>query len=159
MHQASAEDDIRSLYHALLKAWNTKSGSDFAALFTEDGDVVGFDGSGHTGRPVIESDLQRIFAHHLTATYVGIVKTIRFLSPDVAVLRAVAGMVPPEQQDIHPAVNAVQTLVATRDHELWRIALFQNTPAAFHGRPELSQQLTQELRQALRDSSTEAAKP
>jgi hypothetical protein len=31
----------------------------------------------------------------------------------------------------------------------WRIALFQNTPAQFHGRPELVQQLTEQLRQLL----------
>ena len=156
MDQENVKRDIRSLYHAMLDSWNKKSGSDFAALFTKDGDVVGFDGSGHTGKSVIESDLQRIFAHHPTAAYVGIVRTIRFLSPDVAVLRAVAGMVPPEQRDIHPAVNAVQTIVATRDGGPWRIALFQNTPAAFHGRPEISEQLTAELREALRRSSPEA---
>jgi hypothetical protein len=65
-------------------------------------------------------------------------------------------MVPPGQHDISPAVNAVQTLVATRDHGAWRIALFRNTPAAFHGRPELSEQLTEELREDLRQSSPEA---
>jgi len=32
--------------------------------------------------------------------------------------------------------------------------LFQNTPAAFHGRAELSEQLTEELRRALRASSS-----
>ena len=31
----------------------------------------------------------------------------------------------------------------------WRIILFQNTPAQFHGRPELAQQLTDELRELL----------
>ena len=31
----------------------------------------------------------------------------------------------------------------------WRIALYQNTPAQFHGRPELSRALTEELRQLL----------
>ena len=155
MDQEQAERDIRSLYHALLDSWNKKSGSEFAALFTADGDVVGFDGSGHTGKSVIESNLQRIFTQHRTAAYIGFVRTIRFLAPDVAVLRAVAGMVPPEQRDIHPGVNAVQTLVVTRDGGPWRIALFQNTPAAYHGRPDLSEQLTAELRQALRDSSPE----
>jgi len=156
MDQEQTERDIRSLYHALLDSWNRKSSSDFAAFFTTDGDVVGFDGSGHTGKTAIELNLQWIFANHRTAAYLGIVRTIRFLSPDVVVLRAVAGMVPPEQRDIHPAVNAVQTIVATRDGGPWRIALFQNTPAAYHGRPDLSEQLTAELRQALRESSPQA---
>ncbi len=156
MDQEQTERDIRSLYHALLDSWNRKSSSVFAALFTEDGDVVGFDGSGHSGKTAIESNLQWIFANHRTAAYVGIVRAIRFLSPDVVVLRAVAGMVPPDQHDIHPGVNAVQTIVATRDSGPWRIALFQNTPAAYHGRPQLTEQLTAELRAALRQSSAAA---
>jgi len=71
------------------------------------------------------------------------------LTPDVAILRAVVGMVPPGQSDINPAVNTVQSLVAKKQDDRWRIALFQNTPAQFHGRPELVQQLTDELRQLL----------
>ena len=35
----------------------------------------------------------------------------------------------------------------------WQVELFQNTPAAFHGRPELSEQMTEELRQALVEAS------
>jgi len=31
---------------------------------------------------------------------------------------------------------------------VWRIALFQNTPAAFHGRPEAAKKLSAELRDA-----------
>ena len=74
---------------------------------------------------------------------------MRFLTPDVAILRAVVGMVQPGQSDLNPAVNAVQSLVATKQDDKWRIALFQNTPAQFHGRPELVQKLTEELRQLL----------
>jgi hypothetical protein len=62
-------------------------------------------------------------------------------------------MVPPGQHDIHPGVNAVQTIIATRNGGPWRITLFQNTPAAYHGRPELTEQLTAELRAALRQAS------
>ena len=67
---------------------------------------------------------------HIPAAYVGIVRTIRFLAPDVVDASAVAGTGPPGQQRHSPAVNAVQTLVARRENEIWRIALFQNTPAA-----------------------------
>lgn len=62
-------------------------------------------------------------------------------------------MVPPGQADLSPAVNSVQTLIAVKDRASWRIALFQNTPAAFHGRPEASAALTDELRQVLREGS------
>ena len=122
-------------------------------LFAEDGNLVGFDGSQINGRSEARSVLSQIFADHQTASYLGIVKEVRLLCPDVAILRAVAGMIPPGQLDINPEVNAVQTLVALKQQNKWSIALFQNTPAAFHGRPELSERLTEELRQALRTSS------
>ena len=141
--------EVRVLYRQLLDGWNKRSADGFAALFTNDGSAIGFDGSMLDGPAEIASTLGQIFANHPTAAYVAKVRSVRFLAPDVAVLRAVAGMVPPGQSDIEPAVNAVQTLVAAKYDGQWRIALFQNTPAQFHGRPELVQQLTEELRQLL----------
>ncbi len=143
------EIEARALYRQVLDGWNKRSANGFAALFTNDGSVVGFDGSMLDGPAEIESALRQIFANHPTAAYVAKVRSVRFLAPDVAVLRAVAGMVPPGQSDLNPAVNAVQTLVAAKRDGKWRVVLFQNTPAQFHGRPDLFQQLTEELRQLL----------
>jgi len=140
---------VRALYHQLLDGWNRRSADDYAALFNEDAYLVGFDGSPMNGRAEIASMLRQIFAGHPTAAYVAKVRGVRFLRPDVAVLHAVAGMVPPGQSDINPAVNAMQTLVATKSDGRWQIALFQNTPAQFHGRPHLSEALTEELPQLL----------
>jgi uncharacterized protein (TIGR02246 family) len=145
----SDEADVRSLYERLLDAWNTRDAAAYAALFDDGANVVGFDGSQMTGRSEIETTLAQIFAHHETAPYVSKVREVRLLTPDVAILRAVVGMVPPGQTDINPAVNAIQSLTAVKRDGRWRIALFQNTPAQFHGRPELAQQLTEELRQHL----------
>ncbi len=64
-------------------------------------------------------------------------------------MRAIVGMVPPGKEDLEPALNAVQTLVAARNEGTWQIALFQNTPAQLHGRPELVKRMTKELRQPL----------
>jgi hypothetical protein len=75
------------------------------------------------------------------------VREVRLLGPGTALLRAVAGMVPPGQTRVNPAVNAVQSLVGQQDGVRWRIALFQNTPAAFHGRPDAVTALTAELQQ------------
>ena len=57
-------------------------------------------------------------------------------------------MIPPGQTEINPTVNAIQTLVAQKEADEFKISIFQNTPAAFHGRPELSSQLTSELQEA-----------
>ena len=53
-------------------------------LFAEDGNLVGFDGSQINGRSEARSVLSQIFADHQTAAYLGIVKEVRVLSPDVA---------------------------------------------------------------------------
>ena len=146
---SEVEPIVSALYHAVLDAWNRRNAQDYAALFAADCTVVGFDGSLMLGQAAIEAELSRIFANHVTAPYVGKVKDVRFLTPDVALLRAVAGMIPPGQTELNPAVNTMQSLVAVRSADHWRIALYQNTPAQFHGRPEAVAALTDELRELL----------
>jgi len=58
-------------------------------------------------------------------------------------------MAPPGQPDLNPEVNAIQTLAAKREAGGRQIELYQNTPAQFHGWPELARKLTEELRQLL----------
>lgn len=146
------EMEIQALYFQLLENWNNRNATGFAALFSSDGSSIGFDGSIFDGPAEIKASLSQIFAHHQTASYVAKVRHVRFLAPHVAILRAAVGMVPPGQMDLNPAVNAIQTLTVTRQSDHWRIALLQNTPAQFHGRPELAQQLTDELREVLKES-------
>lgn len=136
---------IESLYRSLLARWNERDAAGFAALFLDDAHVVGFDGSTMFGRAAIESTLAAIFAEHPTATYVAKVRHIQPLGADAVLLTAVAGMVPRGGHALNPNVNAIQSLVAVRANGTWKIALFQNTPAAFHGRPEESAKLTEEL--------------
>lgn len=144
---AGNNTQIEKLYKELLDFWNKQDAKGMASLFAKDGSIVGFDGSQMNGKMQIESEIGQIFSSHQTASYVGKIREIRFLSPDIALLRAVAGMVPPGKKDINPAVNAIQSLIAVKDNGTWRISLFQNTPAQFHGRPELAEALTKELQQ------------
>lgn len=148
------ESEIRALYQQVLDAWNRDSAEDFAAPFADDGEVIGFDGSRHSGRAGIASEIGRIFADHATGTYVGKVRGVRSLGSQAAVLRAVAGMVPAGRSDLEPKLNTVQTLVAERDEGEWRIVLYQNTPAQFHGRPELVESLTEELRHEMQSRAS-----
>jgi uncharacterized protein (TIGR02246 family) len=145
----SDEAAVGALYRTLLERWNERDADGMADLFIGDGNTVGFDGSQIDGRNEIARQMSQIFASHPTGVYVSKVREIRLLKTEVALLRAVVGMVPPAQSDINPAVNAVQSLVATKTDDGWRIALFQNTPAQFHARPEMAQRLTEELRRLL----------
>src|SRR5262245_6010950 len=135
-------DAVKVLYADLLRAWNSTDAAGFASAFADDGEVVGFDGSILSGRDAIEAEMSRIFADHRTGTYIGIVREVVPLATDVAVLRAVAGVVPAGADDLVPALNSLQRLTAVRRDGQWRIALYHNTPAQFHGRPELAEQLT-----------------
>jgi hypothetical protein len=93
--------------------------------------------------------LSRSFTDHQTGRYVGKVRELRAVAPTVTLLRAVAGVVPAGQADLPPNLNAVQTLVMINRQDRWEIASDQNTPAAFHGRPEAVDALTAELRREL----------
>ena len=148
-NQSLEESHVRELYRRLLEAWNKRDAHRFAALYEENGNQIGFDGSQINGQADIETHLGQIFADHQTATYVGKVREVRFLNEETTILRAVVGMIPPGQSDINPATNAIQSLVAVKRGGQWKVALFHNTPAAFHGKPEAVAQLTEELRQLL----------
>lgn len=141
--------EVTAVYHRLIQAWNDRNARGMADLFLEDGESIGFDGSMSIGREEVYAHLSPIFEHHPTARFVSIVKYVRHLSSDAAMLRAIAGMVPPGQTELNPKVNTHHTLIVMKVENAWRIQLFQNTPAQFHGRPELVERMTEELRQAL----------
>lgn len=150
---SSAADDeaaIRNLYQQLVDGWNAASGDAFAAPFEEDGDLVGFDGTHFKGRQEIALFHQHLFDMFLKGSrLVGKVRSVRFLTSDVAVMHTVGGTVMAGQSDLEPERNSVQTLVAVKRNGKWSLAAFQNTRAKYMGRPEESQKLTEELRALL----------
>jgi uncharacterized protein (TIGR02246 family) len=120
-----------------------------ASLFAEDGNLVGFDGSQVNTAKEIEAHLTPIFNQYPTARFIHIIREVRELTAECAIVRANVGMVPRGYSDINPAVNAVQTMIAVKKEGEWKVAMFQNTPAAYHGRPEEAEKLTTELRAVL----------
>jgi uncharacterized protein (TIGR02246 family) len=145
------ESDIEALYDQLIAAWNDHEGEAMAEPFAEDGVIIGFDGSVSSGRQAIGTEMSNIFADHETGRYAVKVQSVRALGPQAVILRAIAGLVPPGQRAINAETNSHQTVVAQAQDGQWRIVLFQNTPAQFHGRPELVEDMTREL-QAVADS-------
>lgn len=138
---------IRSLYTDFIDGWNRRSGAAVAAGFTDDGDIIGFDGSHHRGRLSIAADLRQVFGSHQTPAYVAVIRSVRPVAAGVAMLTAHAGMIPAGDNDLDPELNAVHTLVAVDEGRgRWRISLFQATPAAWPQHPEAREALTEELR-------------
>jgi uncharacterized protein (TIGR02246 family) len=111
-----------------MDGWNQGSGAALAAVFTEDGDLVGFDGTHFKGRQEIAPFHQQLFDKWLKGSrLVGQVKDVRFLSSDVALMHAVGGTVMRGKSEPVPERDSIQTLVAARQGDEWRLAAFQNT--------------------------------
>lgn len=127
---------VEDLHTAFIAAWNKRDADALAELFILDGDVVGFDGSQCTGRGSIHEEMKKIFASHPTPPYLAKVTGVTTVTTDVAIVRAIAGMVPPGKSELDPALHAVQRLTAVFRGGDWRIALLHTTPAQYHGRPE-----------------------
>ena len=137
----SSDHQIRRLYEQMLIAWNQQDAPAIAACFEEDGNLVGFDGTQADSRADIEDHLRPIFADHPTSAY-------------LAKVRAVVEMIPPGLDEINPTGKSIQTLVAVQNADGWQAALFQSTPAAWHGRPQDSPSLTEELHDVMRRGLT-----
>lgn len=140
-------NEIKELYQRLINAWNKRDASGMAELFVDKGEMIGFDGSIASGSKGVYSHLEPIFASYPTPPFISKINEIRPLgSGNAVILRAIVGMVPPGRKELEPSLNAHQTLVAVKVEEEWLIELFQNTPARFDGRPELIEQMTNELK-------------
>jgi uncharacterized protein (TIGR02246 family) len=128
VNRVADEAAVRDLYRELMDAWNRGSGEAFADVFTEDGDLVAFDGTHFEGREEISSFHQELFDRWMKGTrLVGEVKDVRFLGPDVAVIHAVGSTVMRGKSRPSPERDSIQTLVATRESSEWCLAAFQNT--------------------------------
>src|ERR671911_3177885 len=128
-NHSAEEAAVRALYQQLMDGWNQGSGDAFAAVFTEGGDLVGFDGTHLKGRQEIAPFHQQLFGKWMKGSrLVGQVKDVRLLHPDIAVMHAVGSTVMRGKSEPVPERDSIQTLVATRQEgDDWRLAAFQNT--------------------------------
>jgi uncharacterized protein (TIGR02246 family) len=132
---ATHEPAVRELYQRLMDGWNRGDGTAFAAVFTDDGDLVAFDGTHLRGREQIAAVRQRLFNKYLKGTrLVGQVEQVRFLDHDMAVLHAVGNTVMRGKSAPARQRASIQTLVAVRRDDGWRVAAFQNTRVRPMGR-------------------------
>jgi uncharacterized protein (TIGR02246 family) len=141
----SQRSQLISLYEALIKSWNNRDAKGMAGLYAAGGGQIGFDGSQVRGPGDIEKHLTPIFRDHPTARFVFIINEVKLLSDAVGLVRAIAGMVSRDGSEINSSLNAVQSMLARKQRSLWKVELFQNTPARLDGRPEEVAAMTQKL--------------
>lgn len=126
------EAAIRDLFRRLLDDWGRGDGDSYGSRFTEDADYVAFEGTHTRGRLEIASSHQQLFDKWLKGTRLtGRIESVKFPSPDVAVVHATGGTVMSGKTKPSPERDSIQTLVAVKRDGGWRFAAFHNT----HVRP------------------------
>lgn len=148
--RAQDEEAIRALYRQIMDGWNQGSGEKFAAPFATDGEQMSFEGSRFRGRQEIAGFHQMLFDRFLRGSrLIGRVTDIRFLTPEIALAHAIGGTIMPDETNLAPDRNSVQSMVAVRRDGAWRLARLHNSRAEFVGRPEAAANMTEELRRLL----------
>ena len=132
--QSHDEVDIRRVAMLQADTWNRHDAIAYAALFTEDCDVVNVVGWWWKGRAEVERKLTAAFQFVFRESRLTITDVqVRFLSPEIAlgcVRWSMVGAKPPT--GVPEPRDGIQTLVLTKRTERWLIAGFQNT----HSLPE-----------------------
>ena len=146
----SQRSQLISLYEALIKCWNNRDAKGMAGLYANGGGQIGFDGSQISGPGDIEKHLAPIFRDHPTGRFVFIIREVKLFGEALGLVRAIAGMVPPNGTDINSSLNAVQTMLARKQRSLWKVELFQNTPARLDGQPDDVAAMTRELQSVVK---------
>jgi uncharacterized protein (TIGR02246 family) len=108
MDLSSDKVAIRALYQQKIDGWNSGNGKAFAAPYTDVSDYIGFDGTYLKGREEIASLHQMLFDKFVKGSrLVCKIRSIRFLTPDIAIVVAIGGTVMAGQSDIDPERNSI----------------------------------------------------
>jgi uncharacterized protein (TIGR02246 family) len=122
------EEALRTCLEQLNAAWVRGDADGFAAAFTEDADYVTFDGTHWKGRREIAESHRPLFQGFFKGSRLaGERQTIRLLTPDVALIHSRGAVLLAGQSKLARGRLSVQTLVAVKRPEGWRLAAFRNT--------------------------------
>ena len=127
--RARDESEIRQLQARQQDAWNRHDAKAYAALFSEDGDVVNVVGWWWKGRREIERQLQAAYAVVFRDSRLTIADVeVRFIARDVAVAHVRWTMEGARTPPLIPEPRlGIQIQVLQKRGAAWRIVAFQNT--------------------------------
>jgi uncharacterized protein (TIGR02246 family) len=122
------EEKLRGLVQQIVEGWSNANGGMIASVYTADGTLVAGDGTVTRGPGEIARYHDRQFQNFLKGTRLTVaVRSVHFLSEDVALMQTEGGILWPGQQQLAPGNSGVQSFIAVREDGTWRVRLFQNT--------------------------------
>jgi uncharacterized protein (TIGR02246 family) len=122
------EIKLRALLARMSDAWERGDGDSYISAFSDDADYVVFDGTHLHGKQDIAAAHAPLWTNALKgAQLLTIGLTIRFVTPDVALLHSRGAV--QKWYERRPAKSAVsvQSMVAVRSNGAWQITAFYNT--------------------------------
>lgn|SRR5579875_1070426 len=126
--RSADENALHDLFQQLQEAWNQGDGHAYAAFFTEDADYINVTGAYLKGQQAIATVHQQLFETLFQGSQLeGFVKQIRFLHEGIALLHLHGRPRVPGQEISAPEQYSIQTLVAIKRADGWRITAFHNT--------------------------------
>jgi uncharacterized protein (TIGR02246 family) len=119
--------ELLELFDRMCAAWTAGDAHAYGACFTEDSDYVSYDGTHAKGRSAIVDNHDRLFRGVLThSALVGEVESIRYLTPDLAVLHATGSVLMPWRSTLPKRRLSRQTIIAMRTEEDWKVTALHN---------------------------------
>ncbi|MEU6725846.1 SgcJ/EcaC family oxidoreductase [Nonomuraea wenchangensis] len=118
---------IERLFADFKAAWTAGDAEAFGALFTDDSDYVSYDGTIARGRREHQRNHDKLFRGVLAGSaLVGELESIRYLTPDVAVVHGTASVLMPWRSALPQRRLSRQTIVVVRTDAGWRIGAIHN---------------------------------
>ncbi|MGA4994829.1 SgcJ/EcaC family oxidoreductase [Nonomuraea bangladeshensis] len=118
---------IERLFADFKAAWTAGDAEAFGALFTDDSDYVSYDGAIARGRHEHQRNHDTLFRGVLAGSaLVGELESIRYLTPDVAVVHGTASVLMPWRSALPKRRLSRQTVVVVRTGAGWRIGAIHN---------------------------------
>ena len=126
------EKELQAMIASLMDAWNRHDVQAYVAHWTEDADFVNVVGFHRIGRAEIEAEIEFLHAGRFRNTHIQTLEhSVRYLTPDIAVLRMKWRMDGDPGVPGHPSQNGTRfgilTNVARRTPQGWRFVATQNT--------------------------------
>jgi len=121
------EREIRALVDGMFDAWRRGDAAAYHADLTDDADYVSFDGSRRGKADSISSHANLFPTVLYGSRLVGEVESVRFLTPDVAVVHLLGSIVEGWRQQPLRRRLSRQTMVVVRRDGQWQITAFHNT--------------------------------